>query len=448
MKQNIRIIIRKVLILFLGGVFTLSCHKVHYDYIDGKNPDERVKEFVDNFRNTLVSSKDGWAAYMYVPANQKGFTFYMQFKENNRVVMYADFVDSTMTTPKESSFQIRNTGIPSLIFDTYNYIHLPADPNGNISGGANGVGQSSDFEYSIIRVTNDTIILKGNLKSCDMTLIRLNSEQAAALKDGKFKQTVDEFTAYFTTSQNNYVPVSDGRKLGISFTNSIHQISYQILESDGTVSSFSGTFFYSVDGIKIANGFQYGGIEYVSGIIKNGTLYLIDNSGNEVQVRQNSTPLTPLSASFGSGKTYKTIHIEGQSLPPGVTSGWNTIFSSMVTRFNNSSGRTILYMEFAIQNAKKARVIIRYQSSSGSQYTADAEYDYEINGNTLTLSNYVPSISNSNWNSRIKDIGDEVVNYFNNASFKIDWVDGSSQELLGGLYPINKPDDFFYGILK
>ncbi|HRN71518.1 MAG TPA: DUF4302 domain-containing protein [Ginsengibacter sp.] len=447
MRYNRKIFFSGVAILFLGLLFA-SCKKVSYDYIDGKTPDERSKEFMDNFRSTLLSAPDGWVGYMYIPANGKGFTFYMKFAEKNRVTMYSDFADVAMVEPKESSYQLRNTGMPSLIFDTYNYIHLPADPKGSISGGPSGTGQSSDFEYSILKFSADTILLRGNLKSCELIMVKVGKEQATALQSGKLKENVDGFVNLFASSQNSYVALADSRKLGISFTHSTRQISYQILESDGSVSSYSGTFYYDVDGVRIADGFGYGGLKFVRAFIRSGSMYLLDASGNEHEIKQSVTPLTPLISSFGSGKTYKVMHIEGENLPAGVNSGWNDIFSAMVTRFHNSSGRVILYMDFAIQNATKARVIIRYQATSGSQYTADAEYDYVIDGDVISLSNYVPSISNGNWNSRVNDIGAEVINYFKDRSFKINWVEGSGQEAIGGLYPLNDPSNFYYGVLK
>lgn len=442
--MKIKNILWLALAVFFAGVFT-SCKKIEYDYIDGKTPDERSAEFSNQVRQTLLNAENGWVGYMYIPANKRGYTFYMQFKEHNRVIMYSDFTDVAMTEPKESSYSIRNTGMPSLIFDTYSYIHLPADPNSSTSGGATGVGLSSDFEYAVIKVTDDSIILRGNLKNCDLTLVKINSAELALVKEGKIATQIDEVVRFFNEKQNNYVEVSEG-KLGVNLTHGSRQISYQILKSDGSVSSFSGTFFYSVNGLQLRD-FVFGNIHFVEAKMRDGKLYLIDKSGKEYEMLQNRNPLTPLAASFKYGDTYKMIHIEGQTLPAGVNSGWNKIYNDLVGRFNKSSGRVILYMDFVLQNSTKARVIIRYQAANnGSQFTADAEYDYVIDGDVITLSNYVPSISNSNWNTRVNEIG-EIVDYFKNRSFKIDWAEGTGQDVLGGLYPVDKPTDFYFGIL-
>lgn len=446
--MNHKTIIQAVLSVFLLAVLATSCRKVEYDYIDGKTPDEREREHMEDVRTRLTQAEHGWVGYMYVPTNQKGFTFYMKFAEKNRVTMYSDFSEVAMTEPKESSFSLRNTGLPSLIFDTYNYIHLPADPNSGVSGGPSGQGQSSDFEYSIIQVSDDTMVFKGNLKNSELTLIRLGADQAAKWHSGQLKPTIGAITDYFIDNQNNYIRLADDRRFGINVTHSSRQITYQILESDGTVSSRSATFFYTVDGIRVRPGFVYKDLEIVSGAVRDGKLFLKDSAGTEYEVRASSVPITPLPASFGFKETYKALHIEGQTLPAGVTSGWTRIYNDMVARFNAASNRRIIYMDFVLQNATKARVIIRYESSTGSGFTADAEYDYVIEGDKLTLSNYVPSISNTNWNTRISQIGNEVVNYFKDRSFKIDWVEGTGQETLGGLYPVDDPATYFYGILQ
>ncbi len=52
---------------------------------------------------------------------------------------------------KESGYRLKATQRPSLIFDTYSYIHAAADPDPNVSfspTNSGGYGWGTDFDFS------------------------------------------------------------------------------------------------------------------------------------------------------------------------------------------------------------------------------------------------------------------------------------------------------------
>jgi hypothetical protein len=77
--------------------------------------------------------------------------------------MLSDFNETTATVLKESSYRLKALQQPTLIFDTYSYLHLLSDPDPNVAGGIAGKGYNSDFEfaYDPTIAQADTIILTG-----------------------------------------------------------------------------------------------------------------------------------------------------------------------------------------------------------------------------------------------------------------------------------------------
>src|SRR5258708_13817570 len=96
----------------------------------------------------------------------------MQFTDSSHVLMLSDFDTSMAAAPKTSGYRVKELTRPALIFDTYNYLHVPCDPDPNISNTpfATGFGWGPDFEYSFADRTvptypGHTLRLTANLTS-------------------------------------------------------------------------------------------------------------------------------------------------------------------------------------------------------------------------------------------------------------------------------------------
>lgn len=165
---------QKLLYLGIGIVILLGCEK-NSDF-DGDRPDVRLSEKIDGYYQQLSEAPYGWIGYLF-PQGGGGYTFKFSFDKKNKVTMYASMNAQLATTPKESSYRIRAAQVPSLYFDTYSYIHLLADPDPRVSGGAAGKGRLSDFEFSIIESSSDTLKLRGNLNGSELLLVRATEAQ-------------------------------------------------------------------------------------------------------------------------------------------------------------------------------------------------------------------------------------------------------------------------------
>ncbi|WP_333862766.1 DUF4302 domain-containing protein [Sphingobacterium sp.] len=185
-----------VVVILLGQ----SCQS-NKDF-DGLRPDERLNTEIAAYYDQLVSAENGWIAYLF-PEAGGGYTFKFYFDSENRIRMYADYNGTTASVAKESSYRLRATQVLSLYFDTYSYIHMLADPDPQISGGDAGKGRYSDFEFSIVSSSRDSIRLIGNLNKSELLLVRAKSGQGENFIQQVFKfnqeklANFDRFTYYY-----------------------------------------------------------------------------------------------------------------------------------------------------------------------------------------------------------------------------------------------------------
>jgi hypothetical protein len=159
---------KQILYLLLAITLVASCRKDDDDAFD-RSPDDRLNETLTKYQTALSSSTYGWNASL-ITGDGGSYRFYFSFDDKNRVQMYSDFDSSTATTVRESSYRLKALQQPSLIFDTYSYIHILSDPDGAVSGGAYGQGLKSDFEFAVDTVTTDSIRLTGRFNNSKLSL--------------------------------------------------------------------------------------------------------------------------------------------------------------------------------------------------------------------------------------------------------------------------------------
>ncbi|NHA04346.1 DUF4302 domain-containing protein [Mucilaginibacter sp. HC2] len=160
-----------LLLLLITGLS--ACKKNDPDYF-GKTPTERSAEALSKYQAQLTTAPNGWKAILY-PSGGGIYLFSIKFGADNRTTMLSDINAETSTTAVESAYSIKQLQAPSLVFDTYSYIHLLSDPDPSVLGGSSGAGYSSDFEFSFDKTSGDTITLIGNKKGSRLTLIKAAS---------------------------------------------------------------------------------------------------------------------------------------------------------------------------------------------------------------------------------------------------------------------------------
>jgi len=168
-------------LVFLTGLW--SCK--NEDSVFEQTADERVNASLETYQKQLLDAQYGWKGVIY-PGGGGIYSFYFKFNDQNRVVMYSDFDKTSAVTARESSYRLKALQTPALLFDTYSYLHVLADPEGLVNGGPYGDGLTSDFEFTFRADTLNTgnITLIGTKNRSRLVLTKATQEEAAAYGNG------------------------------------------------------------------------------------------------------------------------------------------------------------------------------------------------------------------------------------------------------------------------
>jgi len=243
-----------------------SCKKDDTRVFD-QSPDTRINDALSKYQSALTGSAAGWNATIRTGTGGI-YHFHFRFNESNRVTMFADINLETATTPKESSYRLKALQTPALIFDTYSYLHILADPDGSVNGGANGQGLISDFEFSLDSLAADSILLTGRVNSTKLTLIRATQQDFDAWQNGAWAnvlafENINKIQNYFKRVNIN----------GVNYDMQVNVVARTItftwVDSNGNLQHFTTSYYYTPSGVAFETPFDTGsqtinGLEIVS----------------------------------------------------------------------------------------------------------------------------------------------------------------------------------------
>jgi hypothetical protein len=413
-----------------------------------EDPDKRLSAELAKDQALLLSATDGWLATIY-PKGGKGFSFYFKFNAEGKVAMLSDFNSTTALTPAESTYRLKALQRPTLIFDGYNYIHMPSDPDATVSGGSasTATGLQSDFEFAFTEVSGDSLKFEGTFNKNPMTAVKLSNTEGQSIAKGALKTMIDANALYLTTNRNPYLLFDDGVKGAIAIDPALKTIKLSYLDSKDVPQVQTVKYAVGLNKLILSGYITYGKVAFKEMIWDPATkAYYINIGTTRVNVLNSSVPLTPLTLMFGypNSFAYRKITIPVTGLPAGVTSSFNTVFSSMVNLFVNS-GRTVNLTTLTLTSNNTLAIDVTYGSATGT-FIATATYTYVRSGDTFTLST---PVYNGNWTTRASQLV-PLQNYMLTGPFKIDWVASSNPaniSTMGGFYRTADLGSFFYGTM-
>ncbi|HRP34160.1 MAG TPA: DUF4302 domain-containing protein, partial [Agriterribacter sp.] len=154
-----------------------------------QSPDARINATLSEYQAALLNSATGWKATI-MPGAGGLYHFYFRFNNENRVFMYSDFDTATAKYQKESSYRLKALQQPTLIFDTYSYLHLLSDPDAAVNGGNYGSGLSADFEFSMDTLYADSIILRGKMNNTRLKLEKASQQELDEWQNGQWAEAL------------------------------------------------------------------------------------------------------------------------------------------------------------------------------------------------------------------------------------------------------------------
>lgn len=380
---------KRIIYLFLFLLILAGCKKSSYESAFDERPEIRTGEAISEVNTKLSSATDGWIGTLSTQ-DGGGYGFYMTFDATTQVVnMYGDMTDPTATVLGKSTFRVKANAGAELIFDTYNYISLPADPDPNSFGGVTGSGFRSDVEFIYDHSTADSILFTGKKYRQPLALVKATAAEKAIYEAGGYKTAIDQLKAFFQQTKNPYIDITAGTaviKAGITMNasndmNSGKRFALTGLAADGkTIGSGDSKFAFLLNGADLLNkGLTYEGVSFKKIRWKNATtLAFYDVAGKEYAVQSSPSPLLPLYILIGSG--YKTVTVPNAATFP----GWSSDFiarrakaTTGLSRWNIGAGPLRLSkLTFTFNDVTKRMVLVVDAPDGTNAFNLTFNYTY------------------------------------------------------------------------
>ena len=215
-------------ILIGTAVLGLSACSLHDDTeLFGEPAAERLEKSVAANKTLLESASNGWELHLWTGQDYSGggYTYFMKFA-NDKVTVSSDIAPANMKTT--SSYDVISDQGPVLTVNTYNEIfHYLAEPSMDDDD-----GEQQDYEFVIMRTTNDSIYLRGKKWGNHMVMTRVAESTSWEDEINKMQQMDDDLMRTFALVEGNDtlgdVALSDDRILTYTDKSGYKKIPYYV----------------------------------------------------------------------------------------------------------------------------------------------------------------------------------------------------------------------------
>ena len=431
--------------LLLTVVLFSACRKETARVLD--NPDERLTAVLKAYQDTLVSAPYGWKGAIY-PTLSGAYSFYLKFTNDNMVSMISDINATYGGVAQQSTFRLKALQQPTLIFDTYNSLHMLADPNPAVMGGTRNKGLGSDIEFAFVSTT-DSVKLQGLVNKTPFALVKATQEEASQYEAGKLKAFMLESEAYFKNNAYPYLEFTPGEKIQISISNKLIALSY--IGDNEKVINLSTYFSYTLNGLDLKSPLKVGDQEFSKLFwdeVQKQFYVVVNNT--RINVQNSPTPIVPFYMKFGKGKDYSVITVNPATLT-GLSADFMSVYNTAKTGLaavGNNAGRVLDYFSITFNDVQDMTLRVYYHNTANANFTATFLYKIVQTAPDKVKFTFVSRDNNAN------TAGPGIValtNYLEQNEFKLDWAANltpGSTALLGGFYKTANPASFFFGVLS
>lgn len=360
-----------------------ACKKEYDDYAFDQGPDERLTETLTKLSSQLTEAPNGWKVFIY-PAGGRAYGYYMKFDKNNRVVMMGDFNNAQGATPKESSYRLKALQQPSLLFDTYNYLHVLADPDPSVAGGTAGKGLVSDFEfaYDPSKAQADTIRMFGRFNGSDFLLTKASAADASKYQAAAMQQLRDATQAFITANRYVVLELPDGTKKDLVMNMTTRAFGLSFLDG-AALSVFNTSFAFTATGIYLKEPIVYKGKPYYELTWDDALkVYYIMMDSVRVNASGATTPIVPLYMKIGSAFTRLNIP------PPSGLTGSSTDFATKYTQSKaallaSPYTLNLQNIDFVFNATAKTMILNVYFTQGTTLFVGVYNFNYTLTGDRL-----------------------------------------------------------------
>lgn len=445
---------RYIILYIIALAFFAGCTK-KTDNLFEKTADERLNDALNGYQTALTGAP-GWKLFVYPKGLEDdnikvgGLTYYLRFLNNNRVSMVSDFTTAIAASPKESGYRIKALQRPSLIFDTYTYMHIPADPDPDVSfspTGTGGNGWGTDFNFAFTETTiKDTFRLKGNFNKSEALLIKATqAEMDAAFSRGRLRDIMNFTFGYPASNPFLYFQASPSLRAGVGFNLDLNILTFTYLDG-GNLVNRSIPFSFTINGIFLQTPVTIGSYTFQEMFWDEAKrLYYILSGTTRIELANNPVPIVTLSLTNVIGTQYKIISVPPDIQLPNQSPLFVSRHNLVKSGVNNPYNLTLDKIDFVFNNATKTMLVNAYvyQGPAGP-FLCQYSYIYTIDGSGY----YKFTKTGQNGNALfIVDNMNNILSFIESDQFKMDGFSTSSS-FLGQFTSRQTPAFYFTGYLN
>lgn len=423
------------------------------DLLFEKTADERIAETLTNYQTALAQAS-GWKLFVYPSGLQSedievgGLTYYMRFTDANRVTMVSDFSVDMATVPKESGYRIKAVQRPSLIFDTYSYIHVAADPDPRVSNSPTqqgGFGWGTDFDFSFTETTvRDTMKLEGNFNNSAAFLVKISKAEIDAAFAGAMANIVNITSNYATNTPFIVLPGGGNVKVNVAVDLNLYVLTFSYIDGTGNIVTVNAPFSHTTTGLHLKSPVTVGGFTFQDIFWDATNLYFYIMQGStKVPFITPATPAFNLPLNNVIGSAYESIVVPTDRLP-NQSADFVTKYNAAKNSIKNGPydlDLSDMQFQFNAQARTMNLNVIVFQDNTG--FVAQYNYSYTITGGLFKF-NQVGL--NGNADLIAADMS-PLLNHINNNTFQLSAI-ATSVGVLGQFVSQQTPAFFFTGYLQ
>jgi hypothetical protein len=367
-----------------------ACQKHEDEVAPGDLPDARLNKVLSDYKAQLTSTPYGWKGVLKTSRGER-YNFLFTFSPEGRVTTASD-INVTTTALLESSYRLKAMQRPTLLFDTYSYLHILADPDPAANGGVEGQGKFADFEFYFESATAETITLTGQHQGSELVLTKATQAEAANHINNIVAQAtalaaLNTFTTYFKR-------LTIGSKAYDIQVNSANRTMVFTYFTGETANTFMTGFSYTNEGVLLNEPFSHEGltITLLKGLqFNSGSRQLdltIDNVAATVQEAARPVKVdvqgarnflsTAIGDDYWVGETGFTVNgvldaLNFSQIP-------NFAFLALWPKFGTSGTTRYDLLAFVKINAAGTGLEVAYGPAATSRVTADGRMVYTLLG--------------------------------------------------------------------
>lgn len=443
---------KKIIPIYFFILFIyVSCKQEYTQLLD--DPNKRITDTLQKYKDIFADNNQYWQLGLPTQSGQY-YNYIIKFDINNRVWMLSDINADYASTFKESSYMLEALMRPSLIFDTYSYLHHTSDPDPTVNNGDRGKGALSDFSFSLLGMKNDSISLYGNFNKNYAHLVKISNQKATEIINGAWATTISNFTSFYKNSNFPYLQFPNAQLL-VELDTINRKIKFLPFENSTTGAVQEIGYAYDVNLVSFNKPLVYKGEKYT--YLKwdedNNNFYLEANNQKTYLANQNNYPVN-INEVLGYQKSYTYIQLNEYKLPYNINSDFNAVWNLVVSKMK-TGGRAIQFASFRFLNNNEFQVIINYSAAdyfgdptTQNQFSSDCIFPITYNGEEFNLGEGTMS---GNWEVHQASF-QPIKDYFTNSTFIKKWIASTNpiynKKIMGAFQKIGQPNNFVYGIAK